>query len=91
MATKSKEYLYAVQRESGHEVVSATLEVAKVSDVEAQILDSGIVRLVHKGDVVATGSSIINDPDEKLTLHRWPAGKKLDTPVSSEVKRTDEA
>jgi hypothetical protein len=89
MATKKKKYLFAVQRASGHEVVSATLEVAKVSDVEAQHLDSGLVRIVAAGDVVATSASYI-DAGEELTLHRWVADDTLTEPVSSKVKATSE-
>jgi hypothetical protein len=88
-AAKTTTYLFAVQRPSGHEVVSAELDVAKISDVEAQRLDDGTVRLVHNGDVVALGSSIV-DPGEELTLHRWPKGKKLEEPVSHPVKATNE-
>lgn len=78
------EYLYAVQRESGHEVVSAKIEVAKVGDVDAQHLPDGTVRLVHKGEVVATGD--INVPEnETLNLHRWKASDKHGKPVSRKV------
>jgi hypothetical protein len=80
-----KSYLYAVQRESGHEVVSATVEVKKVGDVEAQHMPNGLVRLVHDGEVVATGDSVV-DEGEKLSLHRWPADDKLSEPVSKPVK-----
>lgn len=80
-----KKYLFAVQRASGHELVSATIETAKVSDVEAQRLPNGQVRLVHGGEVVATSDSFL-DESEELTLHRWPANKKLGKPVSKPVK-----
>lgn len=85
-----KAYLFAVQKESGHEVVSATVEVAKVGDVEAQRMPNGLVRLVHKGEVVATGPLVVTD-DEKLTLHRWAASDKLGKPVSKPVKAPDDS
>lgn len=84
MASK-KHYLFAVQRASGHEVVSADIETAKVSDVEAQWQDNGSVRLVHAGEVVATSASFV-DAGEELTLHRWVAKDKLGTPVSKKVE-----
>lgn len=84
MASKKTKYLFAVQRASGHEVVSATLEVAKISDVEAQRLPDGTVRLVHLGDVVATSGTVVDD-SETIQLHRWPAAKKLGDPVSKDV------
>ena len=80
-AKKTTKYLYAVQRPSGHEVVSAQVDVERVGDVEAQRLPDGTVRLVHNGDVVALGSHVV-DAGEELTLHRWPANKKLEEPVS---------
>ncbi len=83
MASKKK-YLFAVQRASGHELVSATLEVAKIGDVEAQRLPDGTVRLVHDGDIVAV-SSLKVDEVEEIQLHRWPAGKKLSDPVTKDV------
>lgn len=83
MASKKK-YLFAVQRASGHELVSATLEVAKVSDVEAQRLPDGTVRLVAEGEVVAVAGTKVEETEE-ITLHRWPATKKLSDPVSKPV------
>lgn len=80
----AKTYLYAVQKDTGHEVVSAEVEVAKVGDVEAQWLESGLVRLVHLGDVVATGAEVV-DFSVELTLYRWPADDKLADPVAHPV------
>lgn len=83
-ATRKTKYLFAVQRASGHEVVSAEIETARIGDVEAQWLDNGQVRLVSAGDIVATSDSFI-DAGEELTLHRWVAGKKLSEPTSKKV------
>lgn len=83
MASKKK-YLFAVQKASGHELVSAMLEVAKVGDVQAQRLPNGTVRLVHDGEVVAT-SGLTVEENEEITLHRWVYSKKLDEPVSHPV------
>lgn len=85
-----KTYMYAVQRASGHELVFAKIETAKVSSVEAQLLDNGLVRLVHDGEVVATSTSYVTDPDEELTLYRWVAGEKTAKPVTQRVKATSE-
>lgn len=87
MAAK-KHYLYAVQRESGHEVVSVKVEGATPA-VEAQHLDNGLVRLVRDGEIIAEAAEVL-PADEPLTLYRWPADKKLDEPVSTRVKRTNE-
>jgi hypothetical protein len=85
-----KQYLYAVQRASGHEVVSVKVDGA-TPPVEAQHLDNGLVRLVRDGDVIATSDSVFADPDEELTLYRWEAAKKLDKPLDAKkVKRTSE-
>ena len=86
MAAK-KQYLYAVQRASGHEVVSVTVEGATPA-VEAQHLENGLVRLVRNGEVIAEGSQIIEDEAEVLTLHRWDASDKLAEPTSTEVARS---
>ena len=78
----SKSYLFAVQRESGHEVVSATLEVAKVTEVTARRNDeTAKVELVKGKEVVAVSDDTAT-ADEVLTLHRWPADDKLAEPVS---------
>lgn len=80
---KKKSYLYAVQRATGHEVVSA--EVEGLSPVvTAQHQPNGLVRLVRDGEVIATGSSIVDDPDEELTLYRWPADDKTATPSKAD-------
>ena len=65
---KPKQYLYAVQRASGHEVVSVTVDGAK-PPVEAQHLDSGLVRLVRDGEVIATGDQFLEDPDFDRLIH----------------------
>jgi len=78
----SKSYLFAVQRESGHEVVSATLEVAKVSDVTARRNDETAKVELVKGRTVVATSDATATADEVLTLHRWPADDKLAEPVS---------
>lgn len=85
----AKKYLFTVQRSNGHEILSATLDVAKVSDVEAQRLDDGSVRLVYKGDIVARGTSFV-DPGEELTLLRRAAEGKPGKPTEHPVKSTQE-
>lgn len=88
MAAKKKSYLYAVQRATGHEVVSATVEGA-TPPVEAQFLENGQVRLVRDGDVIATSDQIFDNEDEVLTLHKWAADDKTAEPTSSvEVTRS---
>ena len=89
MAAK-KQYLYAVQRASGHEVVSVKVDGA-TPVVDAQHLDNGLVRLVRDGEVIATSDSHFADLDEEFTLYRWDASKKTDAPLEEKkVKRTSE-
>lgn len=84
MAAKKK-YLFSVQRDSGHEVLSAVVETAKVSDVEVQRMPDGMTRLVLAGAIVAWSTSIVQ-PEENLTLHRWEYTKRTTKPVSKPVE-----
>ena len=79
---KKKLYLYAVQRSSGHEVVSAQVE-GLTPAVEAQHMPNGLVRLVRDGEVIASGSAVVDNPDEELTLYRWDATDKTADPAKA--------
>ncbi len=82
MAT-TQSYLYAVQDDQGREIVSAHVEVEKVSDVRA-VYDAGnTVSLVFEDIVIEQGH---HDGSGPLTLHRWPSDDKLAQPVSHPVK-----
>lgn len=81
-----KTYLFAVQKETGHEVLSAKVETAKVSEVEAQRLPDGTVRLLEAGKVIATGTGIVAEEDE-VKLYRWPATDKTGKAVEKPVER----
>lgn len=80
----AKAYLFAVQTESGHEIVAAKIETPKVSTVEAHRLANGLVTITNDGDVVET-SKIHTQGDEELTLYRWPAHDKTGKPVAKKV------
>ena len=80
---KKKQYLYAVQRASGHEVVSVTVDGA-TPVVTAQHMENGLVRLVRDGEVLATGADVI-DPSDEVTLYRWDASDKLGEPTKADV------
>lgn len=76
-------YLYAVQDQNGREVVSAHVDVEKVSDVHAELVGDQVVLafedlIIEQGDYWPTTG--------QLTLHRWPSDDKLATPVSHPVK-----
>lgn len=81
-------YLYAVQDQNGREVVSAHVDVERVSDVHAELVESEAA-----GD---TGAALYFEDIEidrgsangqvELTLYRWPSDDKLATPVSHPVK-----
>ena len=75
-------YLYAVQDDNGREVVSAHVDVEKVSDVEAHRQD-GNVQLRFE-DVVIEETPY--DVDSLLTLFRWPSDAKLADAVERPVK-----
>lgn len=71
---KTKNYLFAVQDETGREIVSATVEVEKVSEVYA-LLEDGQVSLQQKG-ILLEGPEYISEGTE-LTLYRWDADDKV--------------
>lgn len=80
----AKEYLFAVQTSTGHEVVSWSGEVEKVGDVTARIKDEKSAEIYHGGELVAAGQ--LDVELESPVLHRWPADDKLSAPVSHPVK-----
>ena len=75
-------HLYAVQDEQGREIVSAHVDVERVSDVTATQDPDGNVYLLFEDLTIEHAP----DPGGKLTLHRWPSDDKLATPVSHPVK-----
>lgn len=81
-----KSQLYAVQRETGHEVVSVKVDVAKVSDVTVKFLDDGKVALVKGRTTLATSEQTV-DEGENLIFARWSPDAKLEEPVSKNVQR----
>lgn len=82
-------YLYAVQGSTGREIVSASVEVEKVTDVTARISevasDDFDVELVFE-DIVLDSRPVGGDRPTDLVLLRWPADDKLSTPVRHAVK-----
>ena len=77
-----KEYLYAVQDETGREVVSIKFTTDKVSQVFAS-RKKDTVSLCHVEDgTMAVGKYAGEGP---LTLCRWDADDKLADPVSHPV------
>lgn len=77
-------YLFAVQDNTGREVLSKYHEVDKVSTISA-VATGGSVDLVADGDPIATAE----DPGGDLWLYRWPADDKLGTPVKHKVSRVE--
>jgi hypothetical protein len=75
-------YLYAVQDSEGREVVSAHVDVEKVTDVHAE-RENDEVRLMFEDVVVETGTTRA-DPGS-LVLLRWPSDDKLSDPVRHTV------
>lgn len=77
------DYLYSVHTPDGQEIVGTSYSTSTPSEVEAQWLDSGQVRLVDKaGDILATSARFVDFANE-LTLHRWVKKEKLGKPTSS--------
>lgn len=76
-------YLYAVQDENGREIVSAHVDVEKVSDVTASFGESTVQLLFE--DVVIDEAAWLAE-DGPVTLHRWPSDDKLAKPVSHPVR-----
>lgn len=74
-------YLYAVQDEQGREVVSAHVDVEKVTDVTAK-KDGDVVDLVFEDIVIETGDY---SGEGRLTLLRVPSDDKLADPVRHPV------
>lgn len=75
-------YLYAVQDDQGREIVSAHVDVEKVTDITASYRDK-IVTLSFEDLDVQSGSY---DGDGTLTLWRWPSDDKLAEPVGHPVR-----
>lgn len=73
-----KEYLYAVQRPTGHELVSVKVEGA-TPVVTAEFLEDGRVRLVREGETLATSENPAPEGEE-ITLYRWAADAKTEPP-----------
>ncbi len=74
-------FLYAVQDREGREIVSAHVDVEKVSDVTA--MQSGdTVDLMFEDIIIETGDHFGSGP---LTLCRWPSDSKLSEPVKRPV------
>jgi len=76
-------YLYAVQDQTGHELISWEGEVEKVSDVNSALEDGG--RTVTMNHPHGTSSAFVEDGRE-LTLYRWASDDKLNRPVAHEVR-----
>ena len=84
------EYLYAVQRKTGHEVVSAVIDPNSVKDVSARRYKNGKVAIFNGNSEVISSEDAFEE-DEELTLYRWPADDKLAEPVSAEVEGPSES
>lgn len=79
-----KSYLFAVQRSTGHEVVSATIETDRVTSITARRTPEGRVEILEGKEIV--NASIDEVPkDEELTLYRWPSDDKLSKPVAKRL------
>lgn len=81
-------YFYFVQDETGREVVSAHVDVEKVSDVHAELVESEAdgdtgAALFFEDLEIARGSA---NGQVDLTLHRTPSDDKLAKPVSHPVQ-----
>ena len=79
-------YLYAVQDDQGREIVSAHVDVEKVSDVTAVIDrrgDEDVVELRFE-DLVIEGAVI--DGGEVLSLCRWRSHDKTAAAVCRPIK-----
>lgn len=77
--------LYAVQDNQGREVISAHVDVEKVSDVSAyHEVGHDKVSLLFDDDVVID-SGTTSAAAGTLTLCRWPSDDKLAEPVKHKV------
>ncbi len=74
-------YLYAVQDEQGREIVSAHVDVEKVTDITA-VRSGDVVDLMFEDVIVKTGDYF---GEGQLTLLRWPSDDKLADPVRHPV------
>lgn len=79
-------YLFAVQRDTGHEVVSATIETDKVTAITAHRTPEGRVEILNGKAIVNASIDEVGE-DVGLTLLRWPANDKLAKPVSKAVSK----
>jgi len=77
-----KHFLYAVQTEEGRELWSATLEVTRVSDVQAYTRDGDLI-VEHEQHRMF---KLDNAGETEMTLLRWPADDKLAEPVRHKVR-----
>lgn len=81
-----KTYLFAVQRSTGHEILNATIETSRVSDVKVELDDAGIVVMTNAGEEVGRSADPV-EPGETVQFLRWPADDKLSEPVSKPLTR----
>lgn len=80
-------YLYAVQDDQGREVVSAHVDVEKVGDVTAVLIESEAsgdvgAALMFEDIEIDRGSS---NGNVNLRLLRWPSDDKLSEPVEHSI------
>lgn len=82
-----KNYLFAVQDSTGRELLSAVLEVEKVSAISATF--DGTILAVLAGETRVAHTSLPGAPEgsEPFWLYRWEADDKLADPVRHPVKR----
>lgn len=77
-------FLYAVQDDQGREIVSAHVDVEKVSDVTVDHdIDTDEVLLTFEGIPIERG---MYHGEGSLTLCRWPSDDKLAKPVKHPVR-----
>jgi hypothetical protein len=81
-------YLYYVQDRQGREIVSAHVDVQKVSDVSAYLLHSeasdDLIAVLAVDDLELASRSTNGEAD--VTLYRVPSNDKLATPVAHPVR-----
>lgn len=78
---------YVVETETGQTILEAVVATATPAKIEAQRLDSGLVRLVQNGEILATSTSYVPD-GQPVTLRRWPGAKKAGRSTTRPVKPT---
>lgn len=78
-------FLYAVQDHNGQEIVRAHVDVQKVSDVHAEIVE-GSLELRFEDVVIESADVRPHVNSKSYTLLRWPSDDKLATPVRHRVR-----